>query len=147
MTVGGTHPVSKVMVKDGIGWEKSEKVWYRANAKYFIQTTDFAQAAQGVRQAAIDLGLTPAEIGTIDCAFQSTGITQGACSGMDATFAGEPVERTSRRQPSRRRSFVTYDGGCSTAGSSRSSSSSRVPALLAVMTLLAAIGLRRRSAA
>jgi len=80
MTMGGTNPTSGTAVKFGIGWEKSEKVWYRANTKYFLSTTNFAQAAQGVMQAAKDLALTENELNIVDCAWKATGVVQGACS-------------------------------------------------------------------
>jgi thermolysin len=85
MTVGGVNPVSKIEVKLGIGWEKSEKLWYRANTKYFLSTTNFAQAAQGVMQAAKDIGLTANEQNVVDCAWKATGIVQGACATLTAT--------------------------------------------------------------
>lgn len=80
MTMGGTNPVSTTNVKFGIGWEKSEKLWYRANTKYFITSTNFAQAAQGVMQAAKDVALTENEQNIVDCAFKAVGIVQGACA-------------------------------------------------------------------
>lgn len=80
MTMGGTNPTSGTAVKFGIGWEKSEKIWYRANTKYFLSTTNFAQAAQGVMQAAKDLALTDNELNIVDCAWKATGVVQGTCS-------------------------------------------------------------------
>jgi len=80
MTVGGTNPVSSVEVKYGIGWEKAEKLWYRANTNYFMTTTNFAQAAVGVMSAAKDIGLTPNEQNIVDCAWKATGVVQGTCS-------------------------------------------------------------------
>ena len=80
MTMGGTNPTSGTAVKFGVGWEKSEKVWYRANTKYFLKTTNFAQAAQAVMQAAKDLALTDNELNIVDCAWKATGVVQGTCS-------------------------------------------------------------------
>lgn len=80
MTSGGTNPVSKVEVKFGIGWEKSEKLWYRANTQYFQSNTNFAQAAAGVLQAAKDIALTANEQAIVDCAWKAVGIGNGACS-------------------------------------------------------------------
>jgi len=82
MTVGGSNPVSKVEVKYGIGWEKAEKLWYRANTKYFLTSTNFAQAATGVMSAAKDIGLTPNEQNIVECAWKATGVMQGACATM-----------------------------------------------------------------
>ena len=79
MTMGGTNPSSKVVVKFGIGWEKSEKLWYRSNTKYFLSTTNFAQAAVGTMQAAKDIGLTENEQNIVDCAWKATGVVTGAC--------------------------------------------------------------------
>jgi Zn-dependent metalloprotease len=103
MTVGGVNPVSKIQVPFGVGWDKSEKVWYRANTTYFKQTTNFGQAAQGLLQAAKDLGLTDNEQAIIDCAFKAVGVAQGTCSpitnpqvqpqattGAPGTAAGTP---------------------------------------------------------
>jgi bacillolysin len=82
MTAGGTNPVSNVEVKFGIGWEKSEKLWYRALTTYFMQSTSFAQAAQGVLQAAKDIGLTQNETNIVECAFKATGLVSGMCAAI-----------------------------------------------------------------
>jgi thermolysin len=91
MTVGGVNPTSKVEVKYGIGWEKSEKVWYRANTKYFASTTKFAAAAEGVMQAAKDVGLTAAETNIVDCAFKATGIKTGECATLVDPKSSSPA--------------------------------------------------------
>jgi bacillolysin len=143
MTVGGVNPVSKIEVKTGIGWEKSEKLWYRANTIYFKETTTFPQAAQGVLQAAKDLGFTEIETNIVDCAFKSTGVAQGACgpmvtvqstsapgagaptagattaSGDDTAKAGgavDGVEAPATKPATRRRAIVTEEGGCNASG-------------------------------
>jgi thermolysin len=90
MTVGGINPVSKVEVTFGIGWEKSEKLWYRANTRYFLQTTNFGGAAQGVLQAAKDIGLTENETNIVDCAFKATGVAQGTCATLVDPQSGVP---------------------------------------------------------
>ena len=82
MTMGGTNPATKTVVKFGIGWEKAEKLWYRANTKYFLATTNFAQAAQATMSAAKDVGLTANEQNIVDCAWKATGVVQGACSPL-----------------------------------------------------------------
>ena len=79
MTMGGTNPSSKIAVAFGIGWEKSEKVWYQANTKYFLSTTNFAQAAAGTMLAAKDVGLTENEQNIVDCAWKAVGVVTGAC--------------------------------------------------------------------
>ena len=66
MTMSGTNPVSQTKVPFGIGWEKSEKLWYRSNTKYFLASTNFAQAAVASMQAAKDIGLTENEQNIVD---------------------------------------------------------------------------------
>lgn len=95
MTVGGINPVSKVEVKFGIGFDKSEKLWYRANTKYFTTTTNFAGAATGVMSAAKDVGLTDNEINIVDCAWKAVGVVQGAC----ATNITDPAATSPRGTP------------------------------------------------
>lgn len=96
MTVGGTNPGSKIEVKFGIGWEKSEKLWYRAATKYFQTRTNFAQAAQGLMQAAKDIGLTENEQNIVDCSMKAVGIATGACATLTdpSTKAPAPTEET-----------------------------------------------------
>jgi hypothetical protein len=90
MASGGTNPTSKIEVTYGIGWEKAEKVWYRANTEYFTSSTNFAQAAQGTMQAAKDLGLTDNEQNIIDCAWKATGVVQGSCETLTDPAATAP---------------------------------------------------------
>lgn len=82
MTAGGKNPVSNVEVKFGIGWDKSEKLWYRASTEYFTQSTNFAQAAQAVMQAAKDIQLTQNEQNIVECAWKAVGIGAGACAAI-----------------------------------------------------------------
>ena len=94
MTMGGTNPVSKTNVAFGIGWEKSEQLWYRANTQYFMTTTNFAQAAQGVMQAAKDIALTENEQNIVDCAWKATGVVQGTCATLTDPNPTTPSSRT-----------------------------------------------------
>lgn len=97
MTVGGSNSVSKTEVKFGIGWERAEKVWYRAATQYFTSNTNFAQAAQGVMQAAKDVQLTPNEQNIVECAWKAVGIGQGACAAIvdpNPTPQNTPVPST-----------------------------------------------------
>jgi bacillolysin len=94
MTMGGTNPVSKIKVGFGIGWEKSEQLWYRANTKYFLSTTNFAQAAQGVMQAAKDIALTANETNIVDCAWKAVGVVQGTCAPITDPNATTPASTT-----------------------------------------------------
>lgn len=107
MTVGGKNPVSNVEVKFGIGWEKSEKLWFRANTRYFLQTTNFAQGAQAVMQAAKDIQLTENEQNIVDCAWKATGVVQGDCATLTDPTAttptpsspGDPTDETTGSAP------------------------------------------------
>lgn len=92
MTMGGTNPVSKVNVKYGIGWEKSEQLWYRANTRYFLRRTNFGQAAQAVFEAAKDIGLTEVETDIVDCAFKATGLVPGECAPITIDPQAPPQE-------------------------------------------------------
>jgi bacillolysin len=93
MTIGGTNPVSQTNVAFGIGWEKSEALWYRANTKYFMSTTNFAQAAQGIMQAAKDIALTANEQNIVDCAWKATGVVQGTCATLTDPNPTTPSSR------------------------------------------------------
>lgn len=125
MTVGGKNPVSGVEVKFGIGWEKSEKLWYQANTKYFMSTTNFAQAAAALQQAGKDAQLTPNELAIVDCAFKATGIVTGACATIvspSGTSAGTtPGSSTSTGTGDATSSGSASDDDSTDTGSSSSS--------------------------
>lgn len=104
MTMSGTNPVSRMAVKYGIGWDKSEKLWYQANSHYFMTTTNFAQAAAALQSAGKDVGLTTNELAIVDCSFKATGVISGSCATLT-----QPASTTS---------------GTSSGSSSSSSSSS-----------------------
>ncbi|AKU98647.1 Zinc metalloproteinase precursor [Labilithrix luteola] len=167
MTAGGTNPVSNVKVEKGIGWEKSEKLWYRANTTYFTSSTTFAMAAQATMQAAKDLGLTEEEQNIVDCAWKATGVVQGACvaiapqartpstsspeegsvdapsSPSDQTAEDPGTGTTTTTEPTtKRRSLAAQNSGCSMSTSSLGSSESPW-GLLLVATLGLAFGRRR----
>jgi thermolysin len=167
MTVGGTNPVSKTPVPFGIGWDKSEKLWYRANTTYFMATTNFGGAAQGVLQAAKDLGFTANETNIVDCSFKAVGVAQGTCGtivnpqstvpgtgstgngtgtgtgtgdpGADGTTdgSGDPSTTTKKR----RMMLVTTSQGCS-ATSGTTSGTAGVGSLFAAVVAIA-LGRRR----
>lgn len=134
MTVGGVNPVSKIEVPAGIGWEKSEKLWYRANTKYFLRMTDFAQAAHAVLEAARDIELTAAETKIVEQAFLATGI-------LDAT---EPTSELAddSASPKRRAIAVPPGSGCSASGSAAEARGGATALLLAAAGLF--VGRRRR---
>lgn len=85
MTVGGTHRLSKVEVRGGIGWEKSASLWYHVNAEYLLRQSDFADCAQATLDAAEALGFTTEERDTIDCAWKAVGVLEGVCGGTAIT--------------------------------------------------------------
>ena len=136
MTMGGTNPVSKVNVAFGLGWAKSEQLWYRANTKYFQSTTNFAQAAQGLLQSAKDLAFTTNEQNIVDCAFKAVGVSPGTCAtitdptlptvaattsstasanGAAATTGDDPGSDAPATAPVRKRAVVT-NSGCNAGG-------------------------------
>lgn len=80
MTVGGTNAVSRIRVPLGIGWERAEKLWYRASTLYFLSTTDFAEAASATLKAAEDLGYSQQERDVIACAWKAVGVMPGPCA-------------------------------------------------------------------
>jgi bacillolysin len=91
MTMGGSNPTSKTGPQFGIGWEKSEKLWFRTNTKYLTQTATFAAAAQATMQAAKDLALTDNEQNIVDCAWKAVGVVQGACATIVDPKATTPT--------------------------------------------------------
>jgi thermolysin len=80
MTVGGIHPVSRIKVENPLGFEKVAKVWYRANQRYLVASSDFALAAKATMEAATDLRFSQTDLDTIDCAWKAVGVVQGACA-------------------------------------------------------------------
>jgi bacillolysin len=154
MTVGGTNSVSKVNVKYGIGWEKSEKLWYQANTKYFMASTNFAAAAAALQQAGKDVQLTDNELNIVDCAFKAVGIVSGACKTItapqstttgadddDATSAtddDDDDDDDSSKKKKKKKKVVTEEPGCNAAGTGD------VGSLLPLFAAVAAIRLTRR---
>lgn len=92
MAMGGTNEVSKINVARGIGWENLAKVWYRANTRYFLTTTNFVEAAKGTLTAAKDLALSIEDQDAIECAWIATGVLDGTCK----TKAEEPKATDSK---------------------------------------------------
>jgi MYXO-CTERM domain-containing protein len=88
MTMGGTNDASKTVVSQGLGWENSQKLWYRAQTKYFGATTDFAGAAQDTLLAATDLAFTQNQKNIVECAWIATGVMPGACKTLVAEGNG-----------------------------------------------------------
>lgn len=154
MTMGGTNPASKVAVPVGIGWDKSEKLWYRANTKYFLNNTNFSQAAYAVLTVAEELGFTDNERNIVECAFKAVEILNGPCAPIvdpsiptddsDASAIEEPepldagADATS--EPLRGRAAAASTSGCSAAAPERP----RRSAIISMGIVLAALGRRRR---
>jgi thermolysin len=82
MTMGGTNDVSRIQVQRGIGWDQSEKLWYRAAFHYFMSTTNFAGAATATKSAATDLNFTTDEQSIVECAWIATGVITGTCKPL-----------------------------------------------------------------
>lgn len=165
MTMGGTNPTSKTSVAFGIGWDKSEKLWYRVNTKYLLATSTFAQAAQATMQAAKDIALTENETNIVDCAWKAAGVVQGTCATISdpqgkappVGAAGDPNgdgsgdatgdgagddgsgDGTDGTAAKRRRVGSTDTGGCSVT---RAGGADLAP--LAGLALALGLALRRR---
>ena len=76
---GGTHPRGKTSnVVPGIGIDKAEQIFYRANTNYFTSRTKFSQAANMTQTAASDL-YGQAEVDACAEAWCAVGV--GDCSG------------------------------------------------------------------
>lgn len=131
MTMGGTHDVSKVVIAKGIGYEKAEKVWYRASTNYFTATTNFEAAAKATLRAARDLKLSSEEQNAIECAWIGTGVLSGASKCKTAGRAnddGDDNQGLNPEVPTRSRRVSTQAQSCqvgpglgSDAGSNKSS--------------------------
>lgn len=79
MTVGGTNPVSGIVVKGGIGWDNLAQVFYRANNKYLRSNSSFKDAANATLKAAQELNLSAADQQTIQCAWHAVGVIGAQC--------------------------------------------------------------------
>ncbi|MBS2019947.1 MAG: peptidase M4 family protein [Deltaproteobacteria bacterium] len=75
MTAGGRGAVSGIEVKTPIGWEKAEKLWYRANTTYFLSETTFALAGPALVEAARDLGFSADERVAVETALVAVGLS------------------------------------------------------------------------
>ncbi|MFZ5353224.1 MAG: M4 family metallopeptidase [Bacillota bacterium] len=78
---GGVHTNSGIpnkaayLIGSSIGTDKMAKIFYRANAVYWIMTTDFSQGRAGCLQAAADLyGINSTEYNAVANGFSSVGI-------------------------------------------------------------------------
>ena len=79
MTIGGTNDFSKIVVPFGIGWEKSEKLWFKANTTHFMSGTSFLAAAQATLATAIELQFSQNDQNIVECAWIATGVLPGTC--------------------------------------------------------------------
>jgi thermolysin len=119
MTVSGTNPRSQVAVSFGIGWDKSEKVWYRASTELLTSQSDFAAAAAATMRAAKDLALTDNEQNIVECAWIATGVMAGTCKTLTNPSAPPPAPTTPPPAPT---TDTPPGRGETTPGSSSSSS-------------------------
>lgn len=72
---GGTNKTSGQTVPDGIGMEKSLKVYYRALAYYMTPRTTFSQAREATIKAATDLyGATSTEVQRVKDSWGAVGV-------------------------------------------------------------------------
>lgn len=160
MTMGGTNDVSKIAVPKGIGWEKSEKLWYLTNTKYLQVGTDFVGAADATRDAAKALGFSDEEQSIVECAWIAVGVRSGSScsiagsptdpggangSGADGDGDGDGTAAgdTLPSRPARGLRAAADEGGC-TAAPHRANGAGGAAALL-VGAVVGAMAVRRRS--
>ena len=75
LSQGGTNKTSKLEVKDGIGIEKSLKVFGRALTNYMTPRTTFAEARDATIKAATDLyGANSAEVQKVKESWSAVGV-------------------------------------------------------------------------
>lgn len=159
MAMGGTNEVSKINVARGIGWENLAKVWYRANTRYFLTTTNFVEAAKGTLTAAKDLSLSTEDQDTIECAWIATGVLEGTCKAKaeetkptdskpkaqddEKSAASDDEETTTTKKSGTKKPTETViSSGC--AAASTGDVGSVFPALVAIAGIL--VGRRARRA-
>ena len=92
MIAGGTF---RGVAVQAVGRSVTEKVWYRAMANYFTQSTNFAGARQGTIQAATDLyGAGSAQVASVTNAWAAVGVGSAASGGGGGgTGSGTPEWR------------------------------------------------------
>jgi bacillolysin len=120
MTVSGTNPRSQVAVQFGIGWEKSQKVWYRASTELLTSQSDFAAAAAATIRASKDLALTENEQNIVECAWIATGVMAGTCKTLSNPATPAPAPTTPAPAPTTDtpRGETTSSSSSSTGGTS-----------------------------
>lgn len=92
MTMGGTHRLSKVEVRTGIGWAKAAELWYRVNTEYLLRQSEFSDCAQATLDAADELEFTTEERDTVECAWKAVGVLKGECGGATVDPSTEEPE-------------------------------------------------------
>jgi vibriolysin len=104
LVTGGTHPRNKTTVQvTGVGLDKARRIFYRALTTYFNANTNFAAAAAGTKQAALDL-YDPATATSVEQAWAAVGVgsvapppstgTTTLQNGVAVTFAGATGSNT-----------------------------------------------------
>lgn len=156
MTVGGTNDVSKVQLPRGLGWDKSEKIWYHALTNFFMSSDDFETAATKTIAAAEDLGLPETDRNVVECAWIAVGVLSGECKSMEESTdsqtatGGNPSGTANKRDGGAEEAkggplnlrAGQGDSSCAFASSAQSSTTSLLGAFAAAATLL--LGRRRR---
>jgi Zn-dependent metalloprotease len=92
MTVGGENPVSKVTVKNGIGWKKLAKLFYKLNTDHLQRHSDFTDLAGESLDTARELDFSAADIETISCAWQAVGLMPGDCKQVETPMSAADEE-------------------------------------------------------
>jgi hypothetical protein len=91
LTNGGTNRTSGTEVKDGIGMEKSLKIFYRALDNYMTPNTTFAQAREATINAATDLyGANSAEVQKVKASWGAVGVNCAFRGGAQGRRRGNP---------------------------------------------------------
>ena len=89
----GTNDNSSVYNVTGLGIDKAEQIWFRANTVYFFPTTQYADARTYCIQAAVDLygGCSPEVIAVTD-AWYAVGVGAAFVPGATVcSFAANPT--------------------------------------------------------
>jgi thermolysin len=162
MTMGGTNPTSAMKVAFGIGYEKSEKLWWRALTAYVRETTTYAQLAASMQQAATDNGLTQNEKNIVDCAWKAVGVVAGTCGEITnptppatqptttpqskSTSAGDDDDDSSAKTKKKKASLADAPPAASTGctAGARAPHDRGLALLLRLGVVGAAIAIRRR---
>jgi Zn-dependent metalloprotease len=80
MTAGGSNDTSGITVKNPLGFDKSEQMWYLEETQFLHSSAGFPDMANAQLSAAKQLfGDTAPEVETVRCAWIATSVLQGTC--------------------------------------------------------------------